>query len=105
MSISAETWGATADGVQQIVADIDAREVQATPESRAFLASIAKGMQGAAKEDQESETCPPLCESSIEALRHQISDLLVRVSDGDQDATDGERECLERFARYLNASS
>ncbi|BCW62474.1 hypothetical protein [Arthrobacter sp. StoSoilB22] len=100
MSISAETWGATADGVHQIVAEIDAGREHGTPEQRAFLAGVVAGLR-----DHKGplDPLPDLSDDAVTALRNQIEDLQERIKNGHVPAaTDGGKPRLDLYAAHLH---
>ncbi|MFW0773545.1 hypothetical protein ACLRGI_10290 [Paenarthrobacter nitroguajacolicus] len=101
MTLNPETWESTSQGVQQIVADIDAGKLSSTPERRNFLAGIAKGLRSADAEAAPAPL-PTLCESSLNALRDQVYDVREKVNSGSLPMSDGDREYLNRYANQLD---
>lgn len=101
MTVSKETWDATASELQRIVDDIDAGAVDGTPEQRAFLVGAIGGLLD---HDDEPQPLPELPQDAMQALRHAINDLRARVNAGEAPATVEERECLNRYASFLDES-
>lgn len=93
------TWDATTDELQRMIGDMDAGTSEGTESERAFLVGAIRGLQG---QSDDVRPLPGLSEDALTANRHAIEDLRDRVNAGEFLATVDERECLNRYACFLD---